>query len=456
MIELQKADSLVGKILGAQRLRTGAEYKWSVFVSRYVSGEKEYLINTLTNQVVLLTESKFERGRVYSAAEVGAEPELTALVSGFFLVRTDADETARYETVISIMLGESRARVKKGCSDYTILPTTACNARCFYCFENGIKTVTMTPEVVEATVEFIDKTRQDGKINLCWFGGEPLLRPDIISKICSSLKQRGVSFSSKITTNGLLITEELAQVMLGDWRLDYIQFSLDGEKSEYERRKAFVSPAASPYERVMENIALLRKKGIERVNLRCNVDAQNLSTIDAFIEDLTARFPDREKISVEFVSLYDNHSTDAELAVYKRCMELNAEVRERGFAGLSKTGSSAIRLFYCAAHIPEKNLVISADGRLYSCGHCAEGTSFGNVFEGITDREVFESYRAHPHTPEKCRGCVYLPQCTTFSKCEVKNSSKKCREIRESYMTRYLEALIKDFNNNPEETEVEK
>ena len=74
-----------------------------------------------------------------------------------------------------------------------------------------MKTVTMSEETIRAAIDYIMRSKCGGEILLNWFGGEPLLRADIIDRFCVELKERGVSFKSRITTNGSLITPELAR-----------------------------------------------------------------------------------------------------------------------------------------------------------------------------------------------------------------------------------------------------
>lgn len=40
----------------------------------------------------------------------------------------------------------------KAITNYTILTTTGCNARCFYCYEKGTKPVTMTAETADVAL----------------------------------------------------------------------------------------------------------------------------------------------------------------------------------------------------------------------------------------------------------------------------------------------------------------
>lgn len=56
-----------------------------------------------------------------------------------------------------------------------IAPTMKCNFGCFYCFENGNKNMgNMTNDIALKIVQFLKAQKKD-KVNIVWFGGEPLL-----------------------------------------------------------------------------------------------------------------------------------------------------------------------------------------------------------------------------------------------------------------------------------------
>lgn len=117
---------------------------------------------------------------------------------------------------------------KKGLASYVILPTTGCNARCVYCYEEGYAVKTMTSETADRLVDFICETRYDDTVKLRWFGGEPLANAKIISYICKGLQERGVPYKSSMVTNASLLTKELAHEAKELWHLERVQVSLDG------------------------------------------------------------------------------------------------------------------------------------------------------------------------------------------------------------------------------------
>ena len=111
---------------------------------------------------------------------------------------------------------------------YTILPTTACNARCYYCFEKGTKVETMTEQTANDVVEFIKKHHGGEKVSILWFGGEPSLCPNRITQISNGLRVNGVKFVSQMISNGYAFDEGLVEEAVNNWNLRFIQITFDG------------------------------------------------------------------------------------------------------------------------------------------------------------------------------------------------------------------------------------
>ena len=95
---------------------------------------------------------------------------------------------------------------------FTILTTTKCNARCFYCYEMKSKNKHhMTPETALKAANYIASVAPKGKtINLNWFGGEPLFNMKAIDIITQRIRDLGVNFMTSFTTNGYLFDKDLS------------------------------------------------------------------------------------------------------------------------------------------------------------------------------------------------------------------------------------------------------
>ena len=124
--------------------------------------------------------------------------------------------------------------------------TENCNLRCDYCiYQNSFSGFrdfsprSMSEETAIKAIDYILKNSYRDEIYVGFYGGEPLLKFDLIKKCVSyALENRGekkVTFS--MTTNGVLMTEEKAEYFASIPEFS-LMFSIDGdEKTHNEHRK---------------------------------------------------------------------------------------------------------------------------------------------------------------------------------------------------------------------------
>ena len=137
----------------------------------------------------------------------------------------------------------------------TILTTTECNARCYYCFEHGIRQYPMTREIADATVKYIKKNYPEKQLAINWFGGEPLLNFEIIKYITAQLKESGYEIISHITTNGSLLTKEMIDYLQREYSDLSFQITIDEIGAKYGEVKRYIDIAKEKaYGRVVQNI----------------------------------------------------------------------------------------------------------------------------------------------------------------------------------------------------------
>ena len=127
------AASLVEQVVGKQQHKEGQTYRLMAYVIQCPVCDGVLLYHTLTCCMVLLTNEE--------ATHLSAQQEL---IDNWFLVPEGHNDRKLCEQIRkTAQLFKPSAKTITG---YTILTTTGCNARCFYCYEKGTTPVTMTPE----------------------------------------------------------------------------------------------------------------------------------------------------------------------------------------------------------------------------------------------------------------------------------------------------------------------
>ncbi len=416
-------------------------YRLSGFVYPFSDGRTHLLRSTLTGMTVSLSETEWalvERAsrQLVSGLEL-LENGLGELAENVFLVENSTSDYQQYMHVINIL--KLLKHEFPGTKTYTILPTTGCNARCVYCYEEGMPIHSMSEETADHVVAFIDETRWKDKIKLIWFGGEPLAGSGIISRICKGLKERDIPFRSKIITNGTLFTHELLEEAVSLWHLETVQVSVDGARRDYEARKRYVNPTVHHYDTMMDAVGRMLDKGI-KVTLRCNYDADNLGGLKDFIDDLDSRFGSPENLSFYPALLFQEQAKESGIGLYRKAQELIDLVQERGLGG-KNAKPFQLKLNYCAADSGDKGLTIAPDGRLYHCEHLPDNTSFGSVFDPAP--VICSDKRAEFPACKECRTCCFLPECTPFYKNGCPDCSVNCRAFREIKAAADMRRLIR-------------
>ncbi len=121
-------------------------------------------------------------------------------------------------------------------SAFSFIVTDDCNFDCSYCFQNK-EPKYMSPATIEKTTTFFYPFFQE-KVDIVFFGGEPLLAFDAVKHTVSFLekinKQEKKTFEFSLSTNGSLVTHEMLDYF-NRHRFDF-QLSFDALTQDTARR----------------------------------------------------------------------------------------------------------------------------------------------------------------------------------------------------------------------------
>ncbi len=333
----------------------------------------------------------------------------------------------------------------------TVCPTMNCNFDCPYCYENH-RPGKMSPEVQDDVVNLARRMLEAGngnRLRVSWYGGEPLLEPDVIESLSGRLialaEEFNACYSAQIITNGYLLSQKNID-MLDRCRVSSCQVTLDGlgEKNDATRRLAGGGPT---FARITDN---LRKNKIPfRVDIRQNVQQSNLGEVPkmkAFIEELAEE-------SGNTLIYYPSPVTGSEAA----------ETRGEQLRILSGEESSeiflrqeALRYSAGSGHFCGANRLFSTGvdetGRLFKCWEIAgdPAFSFADARDWDPARPLETAFNpdalirylntAMPLNDEECDECVWLPLCSGGCPHRRLHGQKACIETRND-PEKYVQAL---------------
>ena len=428
------------QMVGLQKRADGQQYRLMTYVLQQPVADGLLLYNTLTCSLVLLTP--------YEAADLTAQREL---IGRWFLVPQEHDDRKLCRQVRQMAALLTPA--PKVVTTYTILPTTGCNARCFYCYEQGTKPVTMTAETASRVVRYIVAHRGDEEVTLRWFGGEPLVNNKVIDQICTELSQQGVPFHSEMTTNGYLFDADMVQRAKNLWQLQKVQITLDGTAQTYNRVKAYVYHGVNAFERVLENIGLLTAAGIH-AHIRLNVDKHNIGEMAELVELLHQRFGANEHLSVYSHELFGERTPEDNALLFAQQMQLAQQMARCGYYHIRRLLKD-VQQNQCMAN-NDGSVVIAPDGHLGKCEHFIDREFFGHIDREERDKAIIRKFKERRADSESCATCPFYPQCNrlemcpTVVMCTPEMRQKGLYKMKESMKYEY-ECYLKNENVNDNE-----
>lgn len=375
-----------------------AEYKKSRF--NYISrGKKGRLVyNTLYTSLSRLTEEEYHR---YLALDFSSEEEAKEFAQQGIIVRKEIDELKMYNTYTALA-----SRFTKFKPNITVTPTMECNARCFYCYEEGVRRGCMERDDAEKIVSFLKKMDLSEGINLTWFGGEPLLNQGWMDHFSECLKAENIAFSAFIISNGSKIDDEVILKMKNNWNIASIQISFDGECEEYAKRKNYIDQNENIYYQMLKKIQKLSKAGIS-VQIRLNIDRDNIGSILELVGDLQQIFYKNRNITYYPAFLTGNRDALTErekIDIIKRILEIdqNKLPVNSYLYKLPKTSACYYNQRFSYS--------IDVNGDIFTCermlGH--HENACGNINDEIT---LNPECRERSGRRAECQKCVFLPKC---------------------------------------------
>lgn len=330
------------------------------------------------------------------------------LQKGIF-VCDDADETEAYI--------RKREEYERSSGEYTITinPTLACNMSCWYCYESHKNMPAMSADVKQSVLLLIDKLLADNKLkklNLSFFGGEPLLYFDkVVVDIINHAKMQCKAFDAKLsihfTTNAYLLTDSVLKQLEG---LDVsFQITIDGGKQVHDSVRK-TKGGEPTYARVVEHIHQTLSRGFS-VGVRFNYTAKSMPSFIDVVKDFS-HLPQEQKhlVNFTFQRVWQDNEGDASQ------VEQQVEHIERAFeqAGLFVNNAKSYIVPYCYAD-GVNTAVVNYNGDLFKCTarDFAPKSKEGTLAADGTLRwnERLRKRMSIRHGSDTCLQCRIYPIC---------------------------------------------
>ena len=303
----------------------------------------------------------------------------------------------------------------------TLYLTENCNLRCSYCIREKCPH-DMSEDTLRKSID-LAFSRGDSA-GVCFFGGEPLLRKELIYLALDlakdKTKETGIPFSSKITTNGTLIDREFIDVAIKNnmtvglsfdgLMQDDCRVTADG-KPTYDllvtKAKELISSGVDTIAmsvvspdtcgKLFESVKVVHDLGFR--SMICNpAYGKNVTWTDDAIETLKGQY---DLLIGYLKELYLKGDKFRLAPIHNKILE-------------AVSGIDPSR--YC--HLGIKQLAVAYDGNLYpstSFLHL-EDWCLGSVYDGIAEDKRKEMTKLC-FIPEPCRDCDLKERCTNSCGC---------------------------------------
>lgn len=399
------------------------QYVWSNFCIRIQMKDGNIILkSTLTSSVVQMSEQREKFLDQWIKNPVGEQPpEIAQLLDRdvALLITSEYNEYAGWRTrLIERRNDEAHIFILH------FLPTIACQLECGYCFENGgVRMKGMEDGIIAKSREWLDNyltTHPEiDTFRLVLFGGEPLLRKDVVAKALSifySLAQEHrLKFWSELTSNGELLDEETA-ALLAKYKWLRVQITLDGPQDVHDARRHGRNKRPT-FINVIRNIKmLLATDYIQKVDIRISLDLNNADRVPELIKYLVT-FGAQERINLSLGLIAPTFNKpeqvrwDEERTLGKKAVEIWRVAQELGF----RIPDDFITGPWCVA-IAKHSVILQPNGALQKC-FCTAGRSeydFGTVAETPIQEEYLKDVRFEQwKRTDQCieEKCQFLPMC---------------------------------------------
>ena len=359
---------------------------------------------------------------------------------------SDADIEECYEQVLALresgklfapdtfepMAGTLKAKTAGVVKALCLHVAHTCNLNCAYCFASQGKyhgdRAIMSFEVGKAALDFLVEhsgTRRNLEVD--FFGGEPLMNFNVVKELVayarSIEKEHGKNFRFTLTTNGMLIDDDV--IDFANREMSNVVLSLDGRKEIHDRFRVDYAGNGS-YDRIVPKFQkLVEARDGKNYYMRGTFTHANPDFLKDIQQMLDLGF---DELSMEPVVCTPGDAsalTEADKVIVMEQYEKLAELMlERSRAGKPFTfyhymidlkGGPCIYKRISGCGSGTEYMAVTPWGDLYPCHQFVGDEKFklGSVFDGVTNTAMQDEFAScNVYARPECRDCWSRLYCS--------------------------------------------
>ena len=307
-----------------------------------------------------------------------------------------------------------------------------CNLNCSYCFASQGKyhgeRALMSLEVGKRAIDFlIENSGTRHNLEVDFFGGEPLMNWEVVKQIVayarSVEKQHNKNFRFTLTTNGMLINDEVIE--FANREMSNVVLSLDGRREVHDATRVDYAGHGS-YDRIVPKFQkLVAARGGKGYYMRGTFTHRNPDFTKDVLHMADLGFTELSMEPVVAAPDDPMALTPADIEIVKQQYELLAtEMLRRERAGkpitfyhymIDLTAGPCIYKRISGCGSGTEYMAVTPWGDLYPCHQFVgeEAYRLGNIWYGVTNRELREEFRAcNAYARPECADCWAKLYCS--------------------------------------------
>ena len=307
-----------------------------------------------------------------------------------------------------------------------------CNLNCSYCFASQGKyhgdRAVMSFEVGKRALDFlIENSGTRKNLEVDFFGGEPLMNwqvvKDLVKYARSVEKEKGKNFRFTLTTNGVLIDDDVIDFC--NKEMSNVVLSLDGRKEIHDRLRVDYAGNGSWDKIVPKFQKLVKARGDKNYYMRgtfthANPDFMNdiqtmldLGFTELSLEPVVCSETDEARLTDDDIKIvYQQYEELARLMIQRK-----KENRPFTFYHymIDLTGGPCVYKRVSGCGSGTEYMAVTPWGDLYPCHQFVGEEKFklGDIYNGVTNNELREQFRkCNVYTKAECKDCWAKLYCS--------------------------------------------
>ena len=307
-----------------------------------------------------------------------------------------------------------------------------CNLNCAYCFASQGKyqgeRALMSFEVGKRALDFlVENSGSRRNLEVDFFGGEPLMNFDVVKQLVqyarSIEKEKGKNFRFTLTTNGVLIDDDV--IDFANKEMSNVVLSLDGRKEVHDKFRVDYSGNGSWEKIVPKFKKLVEARGNKDYYMRGTFTHHNPDFLEDIKTMLDLGFTELSMEPVVCAESDESALTYDDLPVvldqYEKLASLMINRRKEGkpftfyHYMIDLQGGPCIYKRISGCGSGTEYMAVTPWGDLYPCHQFVGDEKYllGNIFDGVKNTAIQEEFlECNVYSREECRDCWARLYCS--------------------------------------------